>query len=260
MNVVCMDAARPARGGGLSVLSLDFVVLDGRPDWPAVQVLVAGEDPFADVAPEWRGFDPEDILGTASPLLPTHQGRRVAIYQCSCGSAGCGVIAPLIVASPDRRRVSWVDFRNYVGVFVRSMEASADRYEGKPWDLPELHFDGAQYTAEVQRASRDRLWETRGRATARLLFNNLGPRSLVLPPDLDLRWAEPAPEEGAVRVLFQRVVPPPNLDILVQMLQLASTHHDPQRAADDMADQLLGTPPEHWSTTFGLDPNRLQRG
>ena len=112
MNVAGVNAAQKAARSGLSVLSLQFQVLDDRPGWPVVQVLVDGRDPFAEVAPDWRGFDPAKMLGPHCPLLPVDLGRRVAVYRCSCGEAGCGVIAPVIVPSPDGRRVSWVDFRD----------------------------------------------------------------------------------------------------------------------------------------------------
>jgi hypothetical protein len=46
---------------GLSLLSLRFEAVDDRPDWPVVRVLVDGRDPFAAVAPGWRGFDPAEI-------------------------------------------------------------------------------------------------------------------------------------------------------------------------------------------------------
>ena len=161
--------------------------------WPVVQVLADGRDPFAEAAPDWRGFDPDKILGPESPLLPVAGlGRRVAVYRCSCGEAGCGVIAPVIIASPDGSRISWTDFRDYVGVFIDPVEESSDQHEGKPWNLPDLHFDPEQYIAEFTRACRDRSWETRRRRTARLLHERLDPMGVVLPPDLELAWAAPA--------------------------------------------------------------------
>ena len=81
-------------------------------------------------------------------------GQRVAVKRCSCGEAGCGVIAPAVVASLDRRRVSWVDSRDYVGVFIDPICDEAKDYEGKPWNLPDLHFDREQYLSEVVRERR----------------------------------------------------------------------------------------------------------
>jgi hypothetical protein len=241
----------PRADNGLSILVLEFEVLDDRPDWPVVTIRVDGNDPFTKVAKDWRGFDPSKMLGPHSPLVPDDNGRRVAVYQCSCGIAGCGVIAPFIVASPDRKRVSWVDFRDYVGVFVGPVSRDVEDYDGKPWDLPDIHFDRAQYLAEVERASKDRSWETPRRQTARLLHERLKPMDLALPPNLTLAWVSPAwAEEGAV-VMFQHMTRDPDYDIQQQMLHLTSTHTDPAKAAEDMANQLLAVFPEDWTRIFG---------
>src|SRR5262249_23309882 len=102
---------------------------------------------------------------------------RDGAWRCTAapaGSPGCGVIAPVIVPSPDGRRVSWVDFCDYVGVFVSPGKAVGGD-EGTPWDLPDLHFDREQYIAEIERASRDGSWETDRRKTARLVYERLEP-------------------------------------------------------------------------------------
>lgn len=251
MNVVSMNDPLRAARGGLSVLSLQFQVVDDRPDWPAVRVLVDGRDPFAAVAPGWRGFDPAKMLGPGSPLLPEDLGRRVAVYCCSRGKPGCGVIAPVIVPSPDGRRVSWVDFRDYVGVFVGPVTESVIEDEGRPWDLPDLHFDREQYVAEIERASRDGSWETDRRKTARLLYERLEPLELVLPPDLGLAWASPAWSEDGVTLMFQRLIRAPRFEVRQQMLRLTSTLDDPAQAAEDMAQRLLSTFPDDWVDSFG---------
>lgn len=160
MNVVSMNNPQHAAGGRFSILSLQFEVADNRPDWPVVRVLADGRDPFVAVAPGWRGFDPAKMLGPRSPFLPADQGRRVAVYCCSCGEPGCGVIAPVIVPSPDGRWVSWVDFRDYTGVFLGPDRRIDCDDEGRRWDLPDLHFDREQYIAEIERASADDSRET----------------------------------------------------------------------------------------------------
>jgi hypothetical protein len=246
-----MNDPQLAARGALSILSLQFEVVDDRPDWPVVRVLVDGQDPFAAVAPGWRGFDPTDVLGPRSPFLPADQGRRVAVYCCSCGEPGCGVIAPVIVPSPDGRRVSWVDFRDYVGVFVGPVTESDYGDEGRPWDLPDLHFDREQYFAEIERASRDGSWETERRRTARLLYERLEPLELVLPPDLGLAWALPAWREIGVALMFQRLIRAPRFEVRQQMIRLTSTLDDPDQAAEDMAQRLLSTSPDNWVNSFG---------
>jgi hypothetical protein len=250
-----MNDAQGAARGGLSEFSLRFEVIADRPDWPVVSVLVDGRDPFAAAAPGWRGFDPAKILGSDSPLLPVDRGRRVAVYCCSCGEPGCGVIAPVIFPSPDGRRVSWVDFRNYTGVFDDPVTHSLDDDdEGMPWELPDLHFSREQYVAEIDRASRDRSWETSRRRTSRLLHERLQPLKPVLPPGLGLAWASPAWGEDGVALLFQRVIGVPQPAADQQILWLTSALSDPDQAAEDMARQLLSTPPADWVDSFGQTP------
>jgi hypothetical protein len=255
MNVAGMNDVQPAAGSRrFSVLSLQFHALDDRPEWPVVQVLADGRDPFAEAARDWRGFDPATMLGPHSPLLPVDLGRRVAVYRCPCGEAGCGVIAPVIVPSPDGSRVSWVDFRDYVGVFNCPVEESVYKHEGKSWDLPDLHFDREQYIAEVERASRDCSWETPRRRAARLLYERLEPMGLVLPPDLDLAWVSPAWREAGVTLMFQRVSRVPPFEVRQRMLRLTSALDDLEHAAEDISEQLLSTFPDEWTRRFGWHP------
>jgi hypothetical protein len=241
----------PRTDNALSILALAFEVLDDRPDWPVLTVRVNGVDPFAKIAKDWRGFDPGEILGPKSPLVPDDSGRRVAVYRCSCGIAGCGVIAPFVVASPDKKRISWVDFRDYVGVFDGPVTREIEAYEGKSWNLPDIHFDHDQYLAEVKRARRDRSWETPRRQTARLLQERLRPIGLVLPPNLNLAWVTPACAKEGTVLMFQHITRDTEYNIQQQMLRLVSSHGDPARAAEDMANQLLSVLPEQWTRRFG---------
>jgi hypothetical protein len=163
----------------------------------------------------------------------------------------------VIVPSPDGRRVSWVDFRDYTGVFVDPLPAeSADNDEGRPWRLPDLHFDRAQYVAEIERASRDRSWESDRRRTARLLYERLDPLKLVLPPDLGLAWASPVWREEGVVLMFQRLSRAPRFEVRQQMLRLTSALNEPDQAAQDMAQRLLSTSPDDWADLFGWHPAR----
>lgn len=236
----------------VSTLELFFEVPDDRPDWPAVGILVDGRDPFVEVAPEWRGFDPASILGAASPLLPVEPaGRRVALRRCSCGEAGCGVIAPVIVASPDRRHVSWTDFRDYTGEFLRPTVDDVLEDEGREWELPDLHFDREQYESEVRRIAADSSWETDRRRTARLVEERLGPMSLAMPPALSPRWVSPAWREDGVSLMFERFDRGEGLAAQQRLLVIASAHADPDEAAADIVDQLLSTPAERWGAAFG---------
>ena len=48
--------------------------------------------------------------------LPTNPPRRVAVYRCQCGEAGCGCAAPIIVER--NGCVIWEDTRDVTGVYV----------------------------------------------------------------------------------------------------------------------------------------------
>jgi hypothetical protein len=241
----------------LSVLRLQFDVVDDRPDWPVVTIKVDDRDPFAPVADGWRGFGPEKILDPASPLLPDAAGQRVALYVCECGEAGCGVIAPIIVASADGRRVSWVDFRDYVGVFHGPTVESSELSDGEPWGLPDLHFDRAQYEAEVRRAAADRSWETPARVTARLVAARIRDLGLTLPPDHDFKWAAPAWKTDGLVLSFERPLLAGETGTGQVLLRLASHAGDPQEAAADIVEQLVGVAPDDRARVFGYDPHGL---
>jgi hypothetical protein len=232
----------------LSTLQLRFHVLGDRIDRPVVQILVDGREAFVDQVPGWIGFDPADLLGEESPLWPEDLGRRVAVYRCSCGIAGCGVIAPLIVPSPDGRRVSWVDFRGYVGVFDGPTVAGAPRSEGSPWPIQDLHFDRGAYLAEVARASADRSWETPRRVTARLIAQRLRARQVGPAPAVRLRWVTPAHDQDGVLLGFESGPADRGVDLI---LRLTSELADPDAAALDIVDQLSAVSPQEWRARFG---------
>jgi hypothetical protein len=231
----------------LSTLQLRPLVIDS-PDWPVVQILVDGREAFGDQVPGWRGFDPADVLGDNSPLLPDDLGRRVAVYRCSCGIAGCGVVAPAIHPSSDRRRVSWTDFRDYVGVFDGPTAPDVHRFDGTPLPIPDLHFDREQYVVEVRRASADRSWETPRRVTARLVADGLRARGAALPPDLELRWVAPAWQRDGVSISFESNASIPSVQ---RVLTVSSRRTAAEPAARDILGQLLAAPPDEWSARFG---------
>jgi|GEM_PF-4996946 len=151
---------------------LEIQVLPGRSvDHPRVVLLVDGQDFLA-----WRGdrgFGPESLLHRGDPLTPTDPPRRVALYLCGCGEAGCGTTACRI--SESKGIVRWSGFRSFVGL-NHPLDASLADEDGRPADLPDLAFDAAEYRAEVERAKADRSWETRRRRRARLLNERLAER------------------------------------------------------------------------------------
>jgi len=244
-----MIDAQP-HSGHVSLLNLEIHPHE-NPDWPVVRIVVNGTDPFETLAPGWLGFDPDEILGSRSPLLPGTDDRRIAVYRCSCGEAGCGVIAPMITQTGDETYILWRDFRNYTGEFFRPrpINPGADLAGlGRRWSIPDLRFDTRQYVEEIARVSQNRTWETPRRQTARLLHDQLTPLALSLPPDLPLRGVVPAWEGDGIVLQFGHEHADGRLD--QEELRLTSTHNDPVDAALDMADQLRSIPPKEWHHRF----------
>ena len=244
---------------GLSVLSLRFEVPeDGRPDWPVVAIRVNDQDPFATVAKDWKGFDPGDVLGPDSPLLPSDTGdKRIAVYRCSCGESGCGVIAPIVGTSLDRSRITWTDFRDFTGVFAGPLpddEERFEQYEGKRWRLPDFTFDYDQYVTEVQRATVDMSWETPRRQVARRVRERLHAIGAVLPPNLALRstWPTFGTDEFSVDLVFFHSTRIPERSAARQMLRIRSTEADPESAAADIVERLLSDRPDDWARLHGF--------
>jgi hypothetical protein len=137
-------------------------------DHPQVVLLVDGRDVLAEQG--HRGFEPESLLHRRDPLIPTNPPRRVVLYHCGCGVAGCSGRA-CVISEPDGV-VRWSGFRRFVGLDYPLDDTMADE-DGRPDDLPDLAFDSVQYRAEVERAKDDRSWETRRRRLARLLTERL---------------------------------------------------------------------------------------
>lgn len=231
---------------GVSVLRLGYEIERNSPDWPTVTISIDGVNPFAEVAPEWGGFDPQDVLIEDSPLLPQHPPRRVGVWRCSCGIEGCGVIAPVIAATADGEWVTWSDPCDYTGVFVGPYPVGPDPANGRPWPLPTYRFAMSQYVAEVRRATADRSWESPRRATARLLTERL--RGSELPAGLSFQRASPWKDGYAVS--YQRNSTDPDQSRQVVLL-MTSDETDSALAAQDMADRLLATPPEERDSRYG---------
>lgn len=148
---------------------LEIRVVPGESaDHPQAVLLVDGEDVLAGNG--HRGFDPERLLHKGDPLVPVSSPRRVVLYHCGCGVAGCSGRACVISESDGV--VRWSGFRLFVGLDYPLDDSLADE-EGRPDDLPDIAFEAAQYRAEVERAKADRSWETRRRRLARLLTERL---------------------------------------------------------------------------------------
>jgi hypothetical protein len=215
-----------------------------QPDYPVVTILVDGENVLSGGQADWIGFDPAEIFGPESPLVPTNPARRVAVYRCNCGEPGCGCVAPLIFERDGR--VLWSDFRNFTGVYSKPTVARLP-VGGKGLGFPDLHFDAQQYRAEVARATLDRSWETKARETARLLHECLDQgHDQLARQGWRSSWVSPHHQKANMfRVAFW------DLDARHQVVVEVTAEPAPSpEQAELMARFLLQTPPENWPVTF----------
>lgn len=214
------------------------------PDWPAVAILIDGRD-LSELAgtDSYVGFDPDAILGPDQPLMPDVLPRRVAVYRCQCGEAGCGCIAPQIHREGDA--IVWSDARDVTGVFMRPLVKGEAPSGGRALPMPLLRFDAAQYEAEVRRASNDRSWESDRRATARVLRAALGGAEPLQRAGYAVQWAGPMrdrPDTFSVSFLD-----PSRVQVVVEVTASA---REPQLWANALAAALLKKRPEKWNVTF----------
>jgi hypothetical protein len=218
---------------------------------PVATLLVDGEDLFSrSTRNGFVGFDPDELLGPDQPLLPVERARRVAVYRCSCGEPGCGVVAPVI--SGNDTEVRWNDFQDFTGWF--DSPVSDDKPEdGRPLAIPEVIFAIDQYTDEVRRAATDRSWETPTRTTARFLKEILEDESDAL-ADLGLKldWVFPAHRREAsvslsLRDVDHRYVERPRGQLV---MTLSAGPGNSKDRATEMLANLLSEVPEEWMNAF----------
>lgn len=162
------------------------------------------------------------------------------------------MVAPVIVESPDGQTMSWIDFRDYVGVFVGPSSTDVDDYEGRLWPFADFHFARDQYVAEVRRAASDRSWETTRRATARLVAAALRDRHVGLPTGMELRWVSPAWGENAVTICLSSG-PPGDRSFTQHLLRLPSSEGEPAQTAMEIIDRLVALPTMDWLATWSRD-------
>jgi hypothetical protein len=218
---------------------------------PVATILIDGKDLFSSAAPNgFVGFDPDELLGPDQPLLPVEQARRVAVYRCSCGEPGCGVVSPLILGT--EAEVRWTDFQDFTGWFDRPLPDDQPE-DGRPLSISELTFDTGQYTDEIRRAANDKSWETPTRKTARFLKEMLEDKSRDLADlGLELDWVFPAHRREAsvsvsMRDIDHRYVERPMSRVVVTLSAGPGTSHD---RANEMLAELLSKAPEQWMTAF----------
>jgi hypothetical protein len=218
---------------------------------PVATILIDGEDLFSRSTPNgFVGFDPDELLSPDQPLLPVEHARRVAVYRCSCGEPGCGVVAPVI--SGTDTEIRWTDFQDFTGWFDRPLPDDEPE-DGRPLATWELTFEANQYTDEVCRAATDRSWETPTRKTARFLKEMLEDESEALADlGLELDWVFPAHRREAsvslsLRDVDHRYVERPMGQLV---MTLSAGPGNPKDRATEMLANLLSEAPERWMAAF----------
>jgi hypothetical protein len=231
-------------------LCIDLRPGDPRPDWPIVTLLIDGEDRLATAGKRgFAGFDPEEILGAERPLIPATPPRRVAVYSCSCGEPGCGVVAPVI--SEQAGLVHWSDFQDFTGWFEGPLDADEPE-DGRPLDVQDLVFDARQYKGEIERAMSDRSWETPTRQTMRLFGEYLDEEAQTL-DSLGLTRGNIRPEPWPLARFF-------NVSLHTEgghrsEVEFAPGPGSPSERAKRMTEALLESPPGQWSFVFSCCPD-----
>ncbi|MER5565938.1 hypothetical protein ABT083_06935 [Streptomyces goshikiensis] len=217
----------------LSSFGLRFAVPQ-RPhameQWAEVRPLADGRDLLAEIHPDGTSScSSRHLLGPVGgwPFAALDEPRRVELSNNDCVTSCCGGIFVTIRRQGDR--VLWTSWEN--------TEANRD-------PLPvDLHFDAAQYDAELARAGSDVSWEgpvdTAARLLAQELADHTGPEAgdhAVLsitpertdPPRVTVRMrrrdAPRTPGEDLVHELLLTDRKP--VQELVQRLVLRITAHD----------------------------------
>jgi len=141
---------------------------DGDAVYPVARLMIDGEDALADVG-KWRlgPWPAEQILTADAPLLPALPPRRVIVYA---GWPDPDGLAPKIGRRDDV--VVWSDFHTVFEISDAPLDF-AEAYSWAPVPVPDMLFDAQQYTAEVQRATAAREWESVPWQTALLLHSYL---------------------------------------------------------------------------------------
>jgi hypothetical protein len=161
----------PRHGGYPNRLRLDIRLVES----PELIAMIDGRDVLGEV---WDslGPDPDLLLGPASPLIPTEEGAEVALRVSLCGDAGCGAVSARV--HRDEREVVWDHFRWRHG---RALP-----------HLGPFRFDATEYIDEVERADRERDWESPDRRTGGLVAAALRSDDRLKSTGWEVSWAAPS--------------------------------------------------------------------
>jgi hypothetical protein len=158
----------------------------GMGPYAEARVLVDGQDLVATWFPEGFGVDPDLLLGPGGGLRAGDEPHRVMIGAPDCDPGCCGSLEVRIGRDGDN--VVWDDW----------LTPRVDRAPAGP-----VRFDAAAYSAELDRADRDRDWEWTGRTVIRLARRIFAGDSALTArfgrgPEYVLPW--PPPGADSIRV------------------------------------------------------------
>jgi hypothetical protein len=229
------DAARP-----VSRLEIRLGVPDiGDDDYfcPVARLLIDGQDVLATVG-RWRyvPWPAHELLTEKAPLLSAELPRRVVVYVQSPDPGG---LAPQIGCDGDV--VVWGDFQEVHGFGDDPLDLR-HAYSQSPVALPDLVFDARQYTAEVQRATAARAWESGPWRTAVLLHGYLRDYALTPGEEWEGGFAEP---DGQHAQQYRITYWTEDLQT-VATVSLTAAPGQPEQQARMMYDSLRATPTSRW--------------
>ncbi len=186
------------------------------------RILVNGRHLCAEAFTAGPAEQPENLLGPDHPLHADVEPHEVRLAQTDCTEGCCGALFVTIERRGDE--VIWRSWRNP---------------DCPGLDLPTLHFDAAEYDAEVARAEADHSWEWPARTVARLVRARLREQ-----PDLLARWdcaagwvAAGPPDTSRVEVSYFHPARPRGGDDL--WLQFVAVIDLPANDPEDMRDEIV---------------------
>ncbi|GGZ32312.1 hypothetical protein [Streptomyces poonensis] len=214
--------------------------------WAEVRPLIDGRDVLWEIHPEGvSSCCRREMAGPAEkrPLTATEEPREVELSNNDCFTGCCGGVFVTIRRRGDR--VIWSSWRNTNDIRV---PVPAD-----------VHFDAAQYDAELTRAAADHSWEKPVDTVARLLTQTFADSGWFARWDCVLGSVTPRREEPeAVEVLFSDADDPRGCPADFVYELLVTWHEPAEEQARRFAARILADDPRRTAEVW--DPAiRLRR-
>lgn len=190
---LCLGRGEFYRQAMRSRLALQVNTVDTVVEPAETRLLVDGEDLIATWFPHGEGVDPDVLLGPDGGLRAADRPHRVMIGQPECDPGCCGALEVRIRRDGDE--VVWDQW----------ITPRVDRAL-----TGEIRFDAREYTAELERADREREWEWTGRTVVRLARRLIAADPVLLARFGDRRpeYLVPWPMRGADTISVAIPAPP----------------------------------------------------